>query len=64
MADETWISESAAMGILVNDGDFAPNQARIVLGHSLKKDMFGGTYYPMKYIYQRANGNVARVEES
>jgi hypothetical protein len=53
---DTYISEAAAMRILQTQGDYSENQARIILLHSLKQSMDGATYYPMKYIYQRAKG--------
>lgn len=54
--DEAYISEAAALRILRQEGDYTESQARIILGHSRKRDMFGGTYYPMAYIYKRARG--------
>lgn len=53
---DTYISEATAMRILRTQGDYSENQARIILLHSLKQSMDGATYYPMKYIYQRAKG--------
>lgn len=62
MADETYISEAAAMRILCGQGDFSECQARIVLGHSLKQSFSGADYFPMKYIYKRARDNAARAD--
>ena len=60
MADETFISEAAAMRILRQEGDFTESQARIVLNHSRKQAMGGGTYYPMTYVYKRAAANARK----
>lgn len=60
MADQTYISEAAALRILRERGDFTDSQARIVLAHSLKQSFDGATYYPMSYIYKRAKANAAK----
>ena len=56
MSDQTYISEAAALRILMQQGDYSENQARIILMHSLKQSFSGANYYPMKYIYKRAQG--------
>lgn len=56
MADATYISERAALRILMQEGDYTESQARIILGHSKKQAAMGATYYPMDYIYKRARG--------
>lgn len=61
MADQTYISEAAALRILIQNGDFTEAQARIVLSHSHGMRMDGADYFPMKYIYQRAKTNARRV---
>lgn len=61
MSDETWISEASARNIL-RQGDFSAVGVNAVLAHSLKKDLFGGTYYPLKYIQKRSDANKARPE--
>ena len=62
MADETYISEHAAMQVLTRDGDFTHGQAAIVLLHSKKQGVSGANYYPMGYVYKRANANALRPE--
>jgi len=61
---DTYISEAAAMRILMQEGDFHESQARIVLGHSRKQSFSGGTYYPMTYVYKRARDNAARPDNN
>lgn len=63
MSDAIYIEERKAMRILMGVGDFTESQARIVLGHSLKQDFGGATYYPLTYIEKRAADNAARNEE-
>jgi len=63
MSDETFISENAALHILMGQGDFTHSQARIVLAHSRKQGMGGAIYYPMAYIYMRADANIGRQED-
>jgi hypothetical protein len=53
MAD-TYISESAAMRVLQQEGDYSATQAKTILNHSLKQTFDGVTYYPMSYVYKRA----------
>jgi hypothetical protein len=62
MASDTYISEAAAMRVLMRDGDFCASQARIVLTHSRKQSFDGTDYYPMGYIYKRAKDNAARPD--
>lgn len=62
MSDQTYISERAAMRILMGEGDYSEGQARIILGHSRKQAMGGAVYYPMTYIYRRANEGRQRLE--
>jgi hypothetical protein len=59
---DTYVSERAALRILIQDGEFTEAQARIVLAHSLKQTMDGGTYYPMTYIYKRAKAHALKTE--
>ena len=54
MSDETFISEAAAMRILLQDGDYTESQARIILNHSRKQSFDGAAYYPLSYISKRA----------
>lgn len=51
---DTYISEAAALRILMQEGEYAESQAQIVLNHSLRANIMGGNYYPMDYIYKRA----------
>ena len=51
---EKYIDEQTAMRVLCKVGDYSPDQARIILGHSLKKIFNGATHYPMRYIHERA----------
>jgi hypothetical protein len=60
MNEETWISEGAAFAMLRREGDYTEGQARIILGHSRRKAMFGGDYYPLGYIAKRAREGAAR----
>lgn len=53
--DESFISERAALTILMTHGDYAESQARTILTHSRKVSYDGGNYYPMSYIYARTN---------
>lgn len=53
---DTYISESAAMRILQQEGDYSADQAKIILNHSRKQTFDGATYYPMSYVYKRAKG--------
>ena len=62
MADEIFISETQAMRVLRQQGDFTESQARIVLGHSRKQTIMGETYYPATYIGKRAAENAARED--
>ena len=57
-----WISEGAALAML-RRADYAESNARIILSHSLQKDMFGATYYPLKYIAKRCADYAARNRE-
>ena len=63
MPGSTYISEASAMRILISEGDFTENQARIVLAHSLKQSFDGATYYPMNYIYKRAKENMKQAKD-
>ena len=60
MKDETYISEAAALAYLVNWGEFTREQARCVLVHSKRKDIFGGLYFPLAYITKRADENASK----
>ncbi len=53
MADK-YIDEPTALHVLCARGDYSPAQAKIILGHSLKKTFNGATHYPMRYIHERA----------
>ncbi len=57
MSDEVYISESRALDILIQQGDYSENQARIILAHSLKQSYEGQTFYPARYVAKRAKGN-------
>ncbi len=50
-----YIDEATALHVLCARGDYSLNQAKIILGHSLKKICNGATHYPAKYIHERAN---------
>jgi len=63
MKDETFISERQALSVLMQDGDYTESQARIILGHSRKMAYDGGNYYPMSYIYKRADEGKNRQDE-
>ena len=63
MGDQMYIHEARALAILIDEGDFHPSQAAIVLGHSRKQTLDGATYYPMTYIHKRAAANAARIED-
>lgn len=52
--NEKYIDEQTAMHVLCKVGDYSPDQARIILGHSLKKIFNGATHYPQRYIHERA----------
>ena len=54
MADK-YIDESTALHVLCARGGYSPDQAKIILGHSLKKICNGALHYPAKYIHARAN---------
>ena len=54
MADK-YIDEPTALHVLCARGDYSPTQAKIILGHSLKKICNGAPHYPAKYIHERAN---------
>ena len=56
MSDSMYIRENIALSILMVDGDYSESQARIILGHSLKQEFDGETYYPADYIAKRAKG--------
>ena len=51
---EKYIDEQTALHVLCAMGDYSPDQARIILVHSLKKIFNGATHYPMRYIDERA----------
>jgi len=53
--NDKYIDEATAMHVLCKVGDYSPDQARIILGHSLKKILNGATHYPQRYIHERAN---------
>lgn len=63
MKDETYISEAAALAYLVNHGEFTREQARCVLHHSKRRDLFGGLYFPLAYLAKRAEENARRGGE-
>jgi hypothetical protein len=60
MKDETYISESAALAYLRTHGEFTHEQARCVLHHAKRREIFGGLYFPLRYIAKRAEDNAAR----
>lgn len=60
MADDTYINEQAALHILITQGDYTESQARIILMHSLAKEIDGASYYPSRYIHQRAERRASR----
>jgi len=55
--NDKYIDEPTAMHVLCKVGDYSPDQARIILGHSLKKILNGATHYPQRYIHERARGS-------
>jgi len=55
--NDKYIDELTAMHVLCKVGDYSPDQARIILGHSLKKTFNGATHYPQRYIHERARGS-------
>ena len=57
---DVYISEGAALRILMIDGDFSEAQARIVLGHSRQQAYEGRTLYPATYISKRARDHAAQ----
>ena len=63
MTDEIYISERAALLILMVDGDYSECQARIVLGRSRKQSFDGQTMYPATYISKRAADHAAKPED-
>lgn len=55
------ITESEALDILTNDGDYSPAQARIILGHARKwSSRTRGTLYSREYVAIRAGCSLAR----
>lgn len=50
-----YIDEPTALHVLCARGDYSLAQAKIILGHSLKKVCNGAPHYPAKYIHERAN---------
>ncbi len=59
---DAYMSERAAMRVLVSQGDYHESQARIVLAHSKRQLFDGVNYYPVAYIHRRAADNAARAE--
>jgi hypothetical protein len=51
--NDKYIDEPTAMHLLSAIGDYSPDQARIILGQSLKKTFNGQNYYPADYIQKR-----------
>ena len=52
MADDTYISESAAYAILSREG-YSPEQAKIVLGKVHCSSIMGSTYYNLNNLTKR-----------
>ena len=59
---DIYISEGAALRLLMIDGDFSEAQARIVLSHSRQQVYEGRTMYPVSYISKRARDHAAKPE--
>lgn len=55
--NEKYIDEQTAMSVLCDADDYSPNQARTILGHSLKKIFNGATHYPQRYIHEWARSS-------
>jgi hypothetical protein len=57
MQTETrYYSEEKALRVLMNVGDYSEGQAKIILGHSLKRNGPTGVEYPADYIVKRSMG--------
>ena len=59
---DIYISEGAALRLLMVDGDYSEAQARIVLSHSRQQVYEGRTMYPVAYISKRARDHAAKPE--
>lgn len=59
---DIYISEGAALRLLMIDGDYSEAQARIVLSHSRQQVYEGRTMYPVAYISKRARDHAAKPE--